>query len=146
MMLSPVSPIGANAPSGTVLGATQRQLVLVRISACCSADSKGALARRATAGLLELWRQHNFANDGGKGRDGGQGRAAAKPFEVAARHSGYLLVPLIITHQFFVFPTRTELIFGDGCTGLFDWFAVDLGFTKLLFIQIDLCVLCVFVL
>jgi len=29
--------------------------------------------------------------------------------------------------------------------GLLDWFEVDLGFTKLLFIQTDLCVLCVFV-
>jgi len=28
--------------------------------------------------------------------------------------------------------------------GLLDWFEVDLGFTKLLFIQTDLCVLCVF--
>ena len=28
---------------------------------------------------------------------------------------------------------------------LLDWFEVDLGFTKLLFIQTDLCVLCVFV-
>ena len=30
--------------------------------------------------------------------------------------------------------------------GLLDWFEVDLGFTELLFIQIDLCVRCVFVL
>jgi len=30
--------------------------------------------------------------------------------------------------------------------GLLDWFEVDLGFTELLFIQIDLCILCVFVL
>jgi len=29
--------------------------------------------------------------------------------------------------------------------GLLDWFEVDLGFTELLFIQIDLCVMCVFV-
>jgi len=29
---------------------------------------------------------------------------------------------------------------------LLDWFEVDLGFTELSFIQIDLCVLCVFVL
>jgi len=28
--------------------------------------------------------------------------------------------------------------------GLLDWFRVDLGFTELLFIQIDLCVMCVF--
>jgi len=28
--------------------------------------------------------------------------------------------------------------------GLLDWFEVALGFTELLFIQIDLCVLCVF--
>jgi len=30
--------------------------------------------------------------------------------------------------------------------GLLDWFEVDLGFTELLFIQIDLCVMCAFVL
>jgi len=30
--------------------------------------------------------------------------------------------------------------------GLLDWFEVDLGFTELLLIQIDLCVMCVFVL
>jgi len=39
--------------------------------------------------------------------------------------------------------------FFDGyCTvqGLIDWFEVDLGFTELSFIQIVLCVLCVFVL
>ena len=30
--------------------------------------------------------------------------------------------------------------------GLLDWFEADLGFTELLFIQIGLCVLCVFVL
>ena len=30
--------------------------------------------------------------------------------------------------------------------GLLDWFEVDLGFTELSFIQIDVCVLCVFVL
>jgi len=30
--------------------------------------------------------------------------------------------------------------------GLLDWFEVDKGFTELLFIQIDLCVMCVFVL
>jgi len=29
--------------------------------------------------------------------------------------------------------------------GLLDWFEVDLGFTELSFIQIDLCVLCVLV-
>jgi len=42
------------------------------------------------------------------------------------------------------------VIFFDGyCStvqGLLDWFEVDLGFTELSFIQIDLCVLCVFVL
>jgi len=41
-------------------------------------------------------------------------------------------------------------IFLDGyCStvqGLLDWVEVDLGFTELLFIQIDLCVMCVFVL
>jgi len=39
------------------------------------------------------------------------------------------------------------VVFFDGyCStvqGLLDWFEVDLGFTRLLFIQIDLCVLCV---
>jgi len=29
--------------------------------------------------------------------------------------------------------------------GLLDWFEVDLGLNELLFIQIDLCVMCVFV-
>jgi len=29
--------------------------------------------------------------------------------------------------------------------GLLDWFEVDLGFTELLFTQIDLCVMCVFI-
>jgi len=28
--------------------------------------------------------------------------------------------------------------------GLLDWFEIDIGFTELPFIQIDLCVLCVF--
>ena len=40
-------------------------------------------------------------------------------------------------------------IFLDGyCStvqGLLEWFEVDLGFTEHLFIQIDLCVMCVFV-
>jgi len=30
--------------------------------------------------------------------------------------------------------------------GLLDWFEVNLGFTELLFVQIDLCVMCGFVL
>ena len=42
------------------------------------------------------------------------------------------------------------IFFFDGyCNtvqGLLDWFEVDLGFTELSFIQINLCVLCVFVL
>ena len=46
--------------------------------------------------------------------------------------------------------TPQQAIFFDGyCStvqGLLDWFEVDLGFTELSFIQIDLCVLCVFVL
>ena len=46
--------------------------------------------------------------------------------------------------------SRTRSISLDGyCStvqGLLDWFQVDLGFTELLFIQIDLCVMCVFVL
>ena len=45
---------------------------------------------------------------------------------------------------------RCVYIFLDGyCStvqDLLDWFEVDLGFTELLFIQIDLCVMCVFVL
>ena len=44
----------------------------------------------------------------------------------------------------------TALLVLDGyCStvqGLLDWFEVDLGFTELSFIQIDLCVLCDFVL
>ena len=50
-------------------------------------------------------------------------------------------------------PQRKECschTFLDGCCstvqGLLVWFEVDLGFTELLFIQIDLCVMCVFVL
>jgi len=43
-----------------------------------------------------------------------------------------------------------EVTFVDGyCStaqGLLDWFEVDLGSTELLFIQIGLCVVCVFVL
>jgi len=45
---------------------------------------------------------------------------------------------------------NTDFFFLDGyCStvqGLLDWFEVDLGFAELSFIQIDLCVLCVFVL
>ena len=45
---------------------------------------------------------------------------------------------------------RVQCTFLDGyCStvqGLLDWLEVDLGFTNLLFIQIDLCVLCAFVL
>jgi len=44
--------------------------------------------------------------------------------------------------------SQCTLTFLDGyCStvqGLLDWFEVDLGFTELLFIQIDLCVMCVF--
>jgi len=43
----------------------------------------------------------------------------------------------------------THTFFDGYCTtvqGLLDWFEVDLGFTELSFIHIDLCVLCVFVL
>ena len=54
-----------------------------------------------------------------------------------------VLTPSLPLGLFFVF-------FVDGyCStvqGLLDWFQVDLGFTELSFIQIDLCVLCVFVL
>jgi len=41
----------------------------------------------------------------------------------------------------------THIFFDGYCStvqGLLDWFEVDLGFTELSFIQIDLCVLCVF--
>jgi len=43
---------------------------------------------------------------------------------------------------------RTSCLHGYCSTaqGLLDWFEVDLGFTELLFIQIDLCVMFVFVL
>jgi len=44
---------------------------------------------------------------------------------------------------------KTFFFFDRYCStvqGLLDWFEVDLGFTELSFIQIDLCVLCVFVL
>jgi len=45
---------------------------------------------------------------------------------------------------------RGAFTFPDGhCStvqGLLDWFEVDLGFTELSFIQIGLCVMCVFVL
>jgi len=43
----------------------------------------------------------------------------------------------------------TRAFFDGYCSavqGLLDWFEVDLGFTELSFTQIDLCVLCVFVL
>jgi len=43
----------------------------------------------------------------------------------------------------------TWLLFDGYCStvqGLLDWFEADLGFTELSFVQIDLCVLCVFVL
>jgi len=45
--------------------------------------------------------------------------------------------------------TNTHTLRDAYCStvqGLLDWFEVDLGFTELLFIQIDLCVVCVFVL
>ena len=53
--------------------------------------------------------------------------------------------------------TMTHLPLNDSSTtfldgycstvqGLLDWFQVDLGFTELSFIQIDLCILCDFVL
>jgi len=48
------------------------------------------------------------------------------------------------------YDSETSYVFLDGyCStvqGLLDWFEVGLGFTKLLFIQTDLCVMCVFVL
>ena len=44
---------------------------------------------------------------------------------------------------------EVQFFFDGYCStvqGLLDWFDVDLGFTELSLIQIDLCVLCVFVL
>jgi len=50
----------------------------------------------------------------------------------------------------YVWHDSIHIAFLDGyCStvqGLLDWFEVELGFTELSFIQIDLCVLCVFVL
>jgi len=45
--------------------------------------------------------------------------------------------------------TRRAFFLDGYCStvqGLLDWFEVDLGFTEHLFIQIDFCVMCVFVL
>jgi len=46
----------------------------------------------------------------------------------------------------FLAVSASDFSFFDGyCStvqGLLDWFEVDLGFTELSFIQIDLCVLC----
>ena len=48
--------------------------------------------------------------------------------------------------QWSVASEKPDITFLDGyCStvqGLLDWFEVDLGFTELSFIQIDLCVLC----
>ena len=44
---------------------------------------------------------------------------------------------------------HNDIVLDGYCStvqGLLDWFEVDLRFTELLFIQIDLCVMCVFVL
>ena len=55
---------------------------------------------------------------------------------------------LLSVRSFFGTCRRGKDIFLDGyCStvqGLLDWFEVDLGFTELLFIQIHLCVMCVF--
>jgi len=61
----------------------------------------------------------------------------------------YMYISLCI-HAYIPIHIYVCIFFFDGycCTvqGLLDWFEVDLGFTELSFIQIDLCVLCVFVL
>ena len=51
---------------------------------------------------------------------------------------------MIVTHIRLMSVTHTFLPDGYCSTvqGLLDWFEVDLGFTELSFIQIDLCVLC----
>jgi len=52
-------------------------------------------------------------------------------------------------HQQKVSPFHLATFFDGYCStvqGLLDWFEVDLGFTEFSFIQMDLCVLCVFVL
>jgi len=55
------------------------------------------------------------------------------------------LIVIVYTCNVYIY-----IFFFDGyCStvqGLLDWFEVDLGFTELSFIQIGLCVLCVFVL
>jgi len=55
-----------------------------------------------------------------------------------------------MSHDTQIQRSRHTHIFFDGyCStvqGLLDWVEVDLGFTELSFIQIDLCVLCSFVL
>ena len=55
-------------------------------------------------------------------------------------------IPVLIfthsTHKDYTFFDR----YCNTVNGSLDWFEVDLGFTDLTFIQIDLCVLCVFVL
>ena len=45
-----------------------------------------------------------------------------------------------------MWPRHVTCLDGYSSTvqGLLDWFEVDLGFTKLWFIQIDLCVMCLF--
>jgi len=52
--------------------------------------------------------------------------------------------------MYHIWMNYVALVFLDGyCStvqGLLDWFEVDLGFTELPFIQIDVCVLCDFVL
>ena len=52
------------------------------------------------------------------------------------------------TSDLFSYVARKKILDGYYSTvqGLLDWFEVHLGFTELLFIQIDLCVMCVFVL
>ena len=58
--------------------------------------------------------------------------------------------PPMLRQIFFLIGASALFFFVDGyCStvqGSLDWFEVDLGFTELSFIQIDLCVLCFFVL
>jgi len=64
-------------------------------------------------------------------------------------HTWKLFLSRVWTQVIYYISLSHVTSFLDGyCStvqGLLDWFEVDLGFTKLLFIQIDLCVMCVFV-
>ena len=59
----------------------------------------------------------------------------------------YTYTIYIFLDGMYTYTKSVQRAFLDGyCStvqGLLDWFEVDLGFTELLFIQIDLCVMCV---